>query len=265
MESIMIITGKIDDLPAIKHASDTQSICDHFLKQMGLNYFGYFRIYKNRKIAGLVTNPHWCQYFIESGYTYQNNKMLSAGIHLWENTYNPAFLRVAKESFNFVHGLYIVTEYKNYTESCVFAAPLSQKNIFEFYFNHIDLLKKFIQYFNQKANKLILKSEQQKIFLPGQLNHDSNQEIQFSTENSILKALENQLLAETQAIQGARFELSPREQQCLVMLAKGYSAKMIAREINISHRTIEYYIANLKKKMNCCSKNELIKLFHRTI
>jgi DNA-binding CsgD family transcriptional regulator len=52
--------------------------------------------------------------------------------------------------------------------------------------------------------------------------------------------------------------LSPREAECLRSLAKGKTAKMIARELNLSTRTVEHYLENIKFKFNVNSKYDLI-------
>ncbi len=52
--------------------------------------------------------------------------------------------------------------------------------------------------------------------------------------------------------------LSKRENECLLLLAKGRTAKAIAIQMGISFRTIEGYIERLKLKFNCSSKSALI-------
>ncbi len=53
--------------------------------------------------------------------------------------------------------------------------------------------------------------------------------------------------------------LTPREEETLQWMVKGYSAKMIAKELSISHRTIEDYQRQLKEKFNVSSKQALLK------
>lgn len=55
--------------------------------------------------------------------------------------------------------------------------------------------------------------------------------------------------------------LSQQQAICLKHLANGLSAKEIAREMAISHRTVEVYIAQLKKKLACDSSKDLISLY----
>ena len=59
----------------------------------------------------------------------------------------------------------------------------------------------------------------------------------------------------------ARIEsLSPRERQVMEGLVGGLSNKMIAKEYDISPRTIEVYRANVMTKMQAQSLSELVRL-----
>lgn len=55
------------------------------------------------------------------------------------------------------------------------------------------------------------------------------------------------------------FELTKRQHLCLYFLVRGKSAKEIARVLNLSPRTVESYITQLKIKFHCSSKNELVE------
>ncbi|WP_024576633.1 MULTISPECIES: response regulator FixJ [unclassified Afipia] len=57
--------------------------------------------------------------------------------------------------------------------------------------------------------------------------------------------------------------LSPRERQVMDGLVAGLSNKLIARDYNISPRTIEVYRANVMTKMQASSISELVRLAMR--
>jgi two-component system response regulator FixJ len=57
--------------------------------------------------------------------------------------------------------------------------------------------------------------------------------------------------------------LSPRERQVMEGLVAGLSNKLIAREYDISPRTIEVYRANVMTKMQASSLSELVRLAMR--
>lgn len=52
--------------------------------------------------------------------------------------------------------------------------------------------------------------------------------------------------------------LTARQAQCAEYLLKGKTAKEIALILNLSRRTVEYYIENIKSKFDCRSRAELI-------
>lgn len=54
--------------------------------------------------------------------------------------------------------------------------------------------------------------------------------------------------------------LSKRELECLHLTIKGYTAKRIARVLDISHRTVEEYLVNIRLKIGANSKSELIEM-----
>jgi two-component system, LuxR family, response regulator FixJ len=69
--------------------------------------------------------------------------------------------------------------------------------------------------------------------------------------------------AATLEIQSRIACLSPRERQVMDGLIAGLSNKLIAREYDISPRTIEVYRANVMTKMQATSLSELVRLAMR--
>ena len=53
--------------------------------------------------------------------------------------------------------------------------------------------------------------------------------------------------------------LTDRQLECLFFLVRGKTSKNIARILNLSSRTIEGYINDIKLKMHCSSKNQIIE------
>ena len=58
--------------------------------------------------------------------------------------------------------------------------------------------------------------------------------------------------------------LNQREFECLVRLIQGKTNKVIGAEIGLSHRTVEYYIDNLKVKVGCLKKKDIIAAVKNT-
>lgn len=55
-----------------------------------------------------------------------------------------------------------------------------------------------------------------------------------------------------------KLKISNRQAECIYYLIRGKNMKQIAKALNLSPRTIEYYILNLKQKFNCRNRSELI-------
>lgn len=54
-------------------------------------------------------------------------------------------------------------------------------------------------------------------------------------------------------------QLSPREMDCLFYLLRNKTAKEIAKRLNLSYRTVEWHIANIRMKFQCATKTEIIE------
>lgn len=52
--------------------------------------------------------------------------------------------------------------------------------------------------------------------------------------------------------------LSTRELECLFLQLRGQTAKQIAELLNLSKRTVEYYLDNIKSKLGCQNKAEVL-------
>ena len=72
---------------------------------------------------------------------------------------------------------------------------------------------------------------------------------------SVLNTKQIELLKHIRTL--LRAHITYRELECSRFLMLGYSASAIATKLDISLRTAEYYISNLKLKCNCDSKWQL--------
>ena len=55
-----------------------------------------------------------------------------------------------------------------------------------------------------------------------------------------------------------QFKLTKRECECVFLLIRGKTAKEIAALLSLSKRTVESYIENIKNKMDCQNKAEIL-------
>lgn len=56
-----------------------------------------------------------------------------------------------------------------------------------------------------------------------------------------------------------KIKLSVREGECIYYMLLGYTAKQMANHLNLSIRTVQHYIENIKIKADCYYKSQLIE------
>lgn len=167
--------------------------------------------------------------------------------------------------FNIWNILYITSNNINYQERYIFAQTNKDTFFSEFYLKNLPLLEHFIDYFREKAFYLIDTNDIKKLCYFEQHFNFSH----FSKEQRNFREVQ-QFLEETklknQIIRGKDKEilLSKREVECLEYLSYGYSAKEIGKSLNLSPRTIEYYLQNTKRRTGYSSREEVLSHFAKS-
>ena len=58
--------------------------------------------------------------------------------------------------------------------------------------------------------------------------------------------------------------LTQREAECIFLLSQGCTMKAAGEKLNLSHRTVEFYINNVKEKMNVRTKKQMLHAIQAT-
>jgi len=53
--------------------------------------------------------------------------------------------------------------------------------------------------------------------------------------------------------------LTKREAECIIQLIQGKTIAIVAKELKLSPRTVEFYIKNIKNKMRCRTRMQMIE------
>ncbi len=69
-------------------------------------------------------------------------------------------------------------------------------------------------------------------------------------------------VAEAGALAARIATLTAREREVMDLALKGYSSKLIAKELDISHRTVEQHRSRLLEKLDVSSITDLLRLTH---
>lgn len=247
---------------SLQSSSEVAKICDEILKDLSITFFNYIKIHHDGSRSMLTNNASWIEYFYkqrlyESDAAIDVEYLLPKGYFLWSElrTYDPAFSD-GREFFNIDNGLSFVIKQKKSTVIYIFASTRDNIAINGFYLRNIDLLKRFILYFNDKAQPLIEQANEQRIILP-------RKQIITDRQVNTLLLTDQQRKAFLDKTDIDRFfleeevYLTKRQAECAVYSLNGLTSKQIGKLLNLSYRTVESYIDNVKEKLGANSKEEL--------
>jgi DNA-binding CsgD family transcriptional regulator len=232
---------------SLTSATDIEEIITP-LKKYGIIFFMYVRSYTDGSRIRLSTHPHHLKAWYENKWYRDGNidahpKLYADQFALHSTLPNQNPIQWVQEHFAIAHGIYLIRPNDGFTEFFNFASTPENHNIINFYLNNIDFLKKFSDFFKDKAQAIIKQSEQYKIITPF---HDI-----------AIKPCQSVDLTQIE-LAAKKIKITSRQSECINLLLKGATAKEIAKRLKLSNRTIESYIDNLKTKFHAHNKTDLI-------
>ena len=186
------------------------------------------------------------------------------------NGEDPVYIQ-GRDFFNIDNGISFIIKRDDVTYLYIFASDKTNNKINNFYAANIDLLVRFIHYFNDKGNELIKNSEKQRIYLP------IKQSINLDRSNNIVLSIKirEEFLDKTKVNryfllnESDNLYLTFKQIELARLIAKGYTSKQISKRMNVSYRTVEGYSLDLKNKLQeslnrDLNKSDLIKILRQS-
>jgi LuxR family quorum-sensing system transcriptional regulator SolR len=207
------------------------------LKQHGIKVFNFNRQYDDGSFLRLSSDAVWNEHYFEKGYVNKRKKVpdsyLTKPINyfLWMIKDWPEMLTDAAVNFDTSNGISIAEKCDGYMDFYCFGAKTNNTSIANFYLNNLDLLQAYGRDFKEMAANLLTSYEKDRIILP-----------------------DTEIISEA----SPRLDLSTRQLQCAHLLLQGKSGKEMALTLNLSARTVESYLENMKIKLACRNKADLI-------
>lgn len=223
-----------------------------------IEYFAWTRLFNDGYRAGLTNRPDWIDHYYKQGYyNYakcdKHPSCYQSGYTLWDlwdkdTTSCQIINKDSEDNFNLAHGISIINSHEEWCDVFDFCTTRSNIRINEFYISNIVLFEKFTQYFYEIAASLIKKSINNKF----KLEYDDVLDIYNETPDLIIIPFSSKTnLLQTAHLEGIHANLSEREIECLQWLIKGKTAGEIAVILQISKRTVEKHMLNIKEKLGC--------------
>jgi LuxR family transcriptional regulator, quorum-sensing system regulator SolR len=253
---------------AITSSPEIKEICAPLRKHLDIIYFNYVKIFKDNSRIVLTDGPDFTERYYGDKKLYTTGAVLSLeqlnlpSVHYFCEFQDQVSFNISRNEFGLDNGV-IITQpnpVDSTAELFYFATHAKNYGHVHLYMNNLDAFYRFILYFKEKAKKLIQQAEKDKFLIVtpkieeiAALNKGLRDKIKFYSETAINKLSLN--------LQDEEVTLSKREVDCLYLTMKRKSAKEIGKILTLSPRTAEAYLSNLRLKVGCKNKEELISTF----
>ncbi|MGE3920643.1 MAG: response regulator transcription factor [Gammaproteobacteria bacterium] len=249
---------------ALSKSNDVKRICEPFFNKTGISSFTFARQYSNHSRFSLTTEPTFGEFFFNHK-LYRNLFSQTGSFDnytlywLWSSLPTTQ-LQLDMQAFNIFNGITIIQAHKEFIEYFYFGAKSHETHMNNFYINNLDLLHNFILFFKDQANELISLSKniKHRLILPEVLKQESTETISYYES---IKNIKHDQVFEINKITYDHFGsyLTKREVDCACEIIQGLSNTEIGEKLFISKRTVDIHVVNLKSKLNCDKKSQLIK------
>jgi len=254
---------------------ELDKICAPFLRYFDLTTFNYLRFYEDGGIFRLSNRLEWTEKYFEKKLYVGNNfyhehfatltKQRISQCYLWPRDQHSSLLEALYE-FDIWNGITIYVKHDSFVENWGFASKRSKVNVPEIFLNNKSDLFKFIFLFKECLGKEIAlySKDNNKLLNTGVPLIDFKEENrQNKNEKSLNINIKKYFINPTTY-------LTKREVEVLYYLSLGKTIKECARGIikdgkPLSPRTVEHYVNNLKSRLGCISKYDLIEAFKKSL
>ena len=249
----------VNDIVSICHAHPV-------FNEINAHSFVFHRLYNDGSRMFFCSSHEWTDHFYKKNYFAASSFQKfyhSKEVMLWKEwpLNDLSFIKLindAKENFNFSNGIIINKKHNNYIDSFALRGFAYDEGINDRYFSQFVSIEQFIDHFLDKSKKIIDTSFKNRLVIPENVVKLYNVENVSDTKEHI-NAVLNNFFGKKLFIDNNGLFFSVRESECLVLLVLGRSMKEIADKLCISMRTVEFYINNIKFKLQCGYKSQIIE------
>lgn len=236
-----------------------------------INYFRFYRLYRDGSYIRLSTNAEWTYHYMMKKYALSASPHNifdagESGFSLFDLSEKSQLISEplidAREYFGLAHGFSMQEVYDGYTDIYDLTSFPEEERINELYLQYLSSIKKFTKYFKLVAQEIIKKAEVDKFMLPILGNSSLNYPLK-EKKKEFDKKIDLISLIASNGKNDICF--TERETECLQGMIKGKTSKMLARDLGLSVRTIEYYMNTIKIKMGCSYKVDILKILNERI
>jgi LuxR family quorum-sensing system transcriptional regulator SolR len=250
---------------SLTSSADILQICQKFFlhKDIKINHLNYIQRNYDGTVFYLCSNQNWLMHYLKMGYpsigAFEQNKTLENFKHvLWSSLdKRDQILIDSKEILDIEHGITILDKLPIGVGFYNFGTNQHSSMLLSKYLNHLDDLHEFIFYFKETALDLLLQASKSRFILPTDtaekklILHTASSTI--ADEDNTSKKYETKIFVD---VEEKNF-LTAKESECVEWYFKGKTSSEIAIIMQISKRTVETHMENVKHKLKCSNMFQL--------
>lgn len=242
-----------------------KQLCSPLL-HLGVSDFFYQSVDSNGYLSGLGTKIDLLNEYFETEYSKENplfnkHSFSKPGCFLpitFKHNNYQNFLKYLDCKFQISFSTLVLKKEDNRTHQYLFYCPARRySEVTNLLINEQSTIQKFIEYFNKESLKL-----RQEIYE----NPDDVKRFGLKPANFALPLADFGVEKRIDFLKKIHFfssedtipRFSKREHDCIKLTLQGQTMVEMAETLDLSPRTIENYLSNLKFKLNCFTKSELI-------
>lgn len=233
------------------------------LQQLGITYLAIQKVTIDGQWSIISSDPAWIEYSAGNQlFLYDpsliNPKHYESGVCFVDahdhDDFRNIFCKHSEGMWGLGNALAIIEKKETECEFIFLSTDVKNKKIINTYITKLQYIKQFCHYFKTQHENLFHRSIDYSVDLkkinPSYFKTDNI--IQISSEAEEKINLNHSFLFDL---------LSHREKECVRHFLQGKTAKETASILNLSYRTIEEYFTNIKKKLGCKNKRDLLTIF----
>jgi DNA-binding CsgD family transcriptional regulator len=250
-----------DNHPTLARGNELKEMLESKFPNSPLTYFQHCKVHADGALSCVTSRSDWMETCfklnIRKAYSHINAEVIDKTNYwfLWDHNLFDAPLGLARNEFNIANGICFLERKPDCYYMTAFATNNMVTNALDYYLNNFDTLRNFIQHFRDAKSDLLTELDKKRIILekPAQ---DPNKDL-------LLLDPSLQNTRKTVYFGKRKSYITLQELECIKRLPLGKTAKEIARDLKLSHRTVESYFNRVMTRVGCKNKMDLISLLNQ--
>jgi len=244
--------------------NDIALSCDSYFQDIDLNFFGHIRVYRNGEYFFLCSGQEWPRWGFAQirnpPIGYLKFSELKSGVYFpgmnGEDSplaWSSDIILQSRDQFHIKNPMLIIKHYGEFYDAFFF--DIHSDHPYETYLRELPNLYHFIDWHKDLKHKLIQRVNSNLLKV----------DAQYCLPQPVVTPEDSENRPQPQYYElmhnGQFTRITNKEFDCLQSLSKGATSKVIANRQGLSYRTVEHRITEIKEKLQCHTKQQLIDLF----